>query len=78
MNKRDVEEMIYNEFKAHDNKVEKGEYKTALEISQGNRAVYGKCKTEAAKFGYTSACYDQIYNRVVDRRAREMNIRPNY
>lgn len=79
MNKKQVIDAMYNAMKAADieeaEKIKNGLYKTAAEIEYDRRKAMDRALNIAISNGYTGACKYQLWNVVVDRRARELNIK---
>lgn len=79
MNKKQVIDAMYNAMKAADieeaEKIKNGLYKTAAEIEYDRRKAMDRALNIAISNGYTGTCKYQLWNVVVDRRARELNIK---
>ena len=81
MNKRQVIDAMYNAMNAADaaeaEKIKNGGYNTAAEIEYDRRKAMDRALNIAIKNGYSGACKWQLWKIVVDRRARDLNIKPN-
>lgn len=79
MNKKQVIDAMYEAMKEADiemaDKIKKRLYTNAAEIEYDRRKAMDRALNIAIRNGYTGACKYQLWNVVVDRRARELNIK---
>lgn len=69
MNKRDIISMCYDRIKQNES------ITNAVKLHYATAAAYYDCKAAAAAAGYVDTCFDGLWHRAIDERARELNIR---
>lgn len=79
MNKRQVIDAMLEAMKEADNeqaeKIKNHIYKNAAEIEYDHKKAMDRALNIAIRNGYTGACKYQLWKVVVDRRARELNVK---